>query len=86
MTQPNDNKTNPPVSFDVHTPLGVLSAISTNDPNDPNNVDAYPGIWIEVDGVGLVLAEFDSSTQKLRVLVWDKDDPDNDPAVILPLK
>ena len=63
----------------VETPAATLKAVDTGYRNDP---EQYPGIWIEVDGEGMVLVEFNPDTQNIRVCVWDKDDPDNDPIAI----
>lgn len=63
----------------VETPAATLKAIDAGYPNDP---DSYPGIWIEIDGEGLVLVEFHPDAQKVRVCVWNKDEPDSDPIAI----
>lgn len=43
-----------------------------------NNDDEYPGIWIDVDGEGLILVEFVEELGRTRALVWHPDEPEDD--------
>lgn len=38
----------------------------------------YPGVYISVNGVQLVLVEFDKDEDKHAIRVWSHKDPDND--------
>ena len=59
----------------VETPIGTIEAKVSSDEN-------YPGIWIKINGEGMVLVEFNPDIQQARALVWDPDDPDNDPIAV----
>lgn len=54
----------------VDTPIGKIEAAVVNDPN-------YPGVWISINGVQLVLAEYELPTGKHRIRVWNNQNPDD---------
>lgn len=56
----------------IDTPSGIISAAPATD-------KANPGIYISVEGVELVLVEYDSLIGKAVIRVWDHHNPNQDP-------
>lgn len=57
--------------MNVKTKIGNISVIEATDPT-------YPGVYIEVNGVQLVLVEYDNGEGKHVVRVWNHKEADND--------
>lgn len=60
-----------PFEHSIDTPRGTISVQETSDPD-------FPGYYVSVNGVALVLVEFDSINDGHAVRVWPHTDPDND--------
>lgn len=55
----------------IDTPRGQISVQQSSDTQ-------YPGYYISVNGVALVLVEYDDSHGSHAVRVWSHKDPEND--------
>lgn len=55
----------------VETPIGEITVDKASDPN-------YPGVYVSVNGVALVLVEYEAGSMQHVVRVWNHKDPDND--------
>lgn len=53
----------------INTPKGPIEVIASTDP-------AYPGIYVEINGVQVALIDYDSADEKHKVRVWNGEDED----------
>lgn len=57
--------------YSVQTPKGVISV-------HPSSDTQYPGYYVAINGVALVLVEYDNTNDEHAIRVWSHEDPDND--------
>lgn len=55
----------------IPTPQGEITIEHSSDAN-------YPGCYISINGVTLVLVEYDNTFGTHAIRVWPHEDPDND--------
>lgn len=56
----------------VETPLGLIEVEKASDPD-------YPGVYVSINGVSLVLVEYDATRKEHIIRVWDQDEPETEP-------
>lgn len=59
----------------LETPVGTIEIKPASD-------EDYPGFWIEIEGEGMILIEYNPDIQGIRALVWDPIKPDDDPIAV----
>jgi len=53
---------------EIQTPKGTIQVLESADPD-------YPGVWIKVNDLEVVLVEYDPTMDKHIIRVWNYDDP-----------
>lgn len=60
-----------PIKHSIETPRGTISVQHSPDPT-------YPGYYVSVNGVALVLVEYDATNDNHAIRVWPHTEPEND--------